>query len=965
MTESSQQPSPLLESLIESLQSLGLEFGSLSEIWRERLFKLSRYSPRLTSFCIANPDYLDSLIERDDLDRRLDKTVLDSRCEALMQTEDDPERALRRFHRAQIVRIALRDLCDLADIQTITEELSDLADVVVKAVFDMLWNRMVDQYGAPYGQETDQPAHLSVIALGKLGGCELNFSSDIDLMFVYDCDGRTQGATEAPLENSVFFMQVAQGICDLLSKSTTDGFLYRVDTRLRPEGDRGALAVPLESIEFYYHNYGQNWERQALLKARPIAGDRTTGRNFMSIITPFTYRKYVDEIEISEVLRGIDAMRNKSLAAIGTPEKQAVNFKNGYGGIRDIEFFVQAVQLLYGGQYPEIKLSGTILSLQRMHESHLLHSSEYDYLLSAYRFLRRVEHRLQMVDERQVYELPGDEEGRIRLAESLDYKTFDDLYVHYDEMTRGVRKIYEGVFQREEWENSVEILVESETYSERIGELLKTYEFDDPKRAFTFSRSLQKSPDLHLQPKTTRLFKAMLPRLLDCLKKSPDSDMALSNFDRLVTGFKARSALYEALGSQPPFMDLLVSLTASSSFLTRLILRDPSLMESMGRAKYLDGTVTPESLQSHLQLFEKAFPDEDRRHHLLREQNAAMFLTGVRFILGITDVELMGKELTHIADMVLERAMQESHEFMAGRYPQFAVLNHDKIAVLGFGKLGGYEFNVASDCDLVFVYTDTTPTDEITAPEYFQRWVTHYNQFLETKTPLGFLYHPDTRLRPHGNSGPLASSIDTFVDYYRRQAQFWEMMALSRARFICGNTKAKVLLDALKEETIYISARTQSEIESVLEMREKIERNKKNETLKAGPGGLVDVEFIAQAIVLNYGAFHPAVRSTTTFEILREAAKENLLSGDDARQSIESYRFLRELENRLRIVNNLSIDSIPTDRDELKKLLKRYALRLDTEKPTPEAFLESISYHTDRVRGIFNRFFDELLKDRV
>jgi len=390
------------------------------------------------------------------------------------------------------------------------------------------------------------------------------------------------------------------------------------------------------------------------------------------------------------------------------------------------------------------------------------------------------------------------------------------------------------------------------------------------------------------------------------------------------------------------------------------VLRDPSLMETLDRENLLQQSQTTASLEQHFALIASAYPAETRRDHLLRVQNTAMFLSGIRFILGLTSVENMGRELTDIADFILTSSTAPIRESLAERYPEFTRAYSGDLAILGYGKLGGYEFNVASDCDLVFVFTEPRQTDEITSAEYFQRWIARYTDYLEAKSRLGFLYHCDSRLRPFGKNAPLAVGWDTFTDYYRSQAQLWEKMALTRARWICGNPQIRSQLDALKETVLFSAPPGREAVESILAMRKKIEQEKREEILKAGPGGLIDVEFIAQTLALYYGHSHPAIRKTSTLEILRAASGKGLLPFADAKQLVASYLFLREVENRLRIVNNVSLDAIPTEREELEKLTRRYALKLEAEKPTPDSFLELIARHTREVRQIFLRFFETM-----
>lgn len=962
MPFSSADSSHSYDDLLDAIKHIGIDPSSLPEKLLNYFQILAAYSPRLTSIAAGKPDLLSPLLEEGVFDRTFSKRELRELFHTQTAGSENPELALRRFHRAQMIRIAIRDLCNATGIQQITEELSDLADVVIEEAFERTWNELVRLYGEPRAEDQTTSSRMTVISLGKHGGRELNFSSDIDLMFVYNHSGKTTGDGGKSINNENFFTQLAQGVCDWLGKFTPEGFFYRIDNRLRPEGDKGALAVSLLAVEVYYHNYGQNWERQMLLKARPVAGDLEVGKQFVKLIAPFTYRKYVDEVEIAEVLRGVDAMREKSLAKLGALENRINDFKNGYGGIRDIEFFVQSVQMLYGGQYPEIKLAGTLLSLQRMNESHLLHSNDYITLANSYRFLRRIEHRLQMVADQQVYELPKDERERARLASSMGFDNWESFYEEYKTVAHNVRALYAGVFQREEWQINLDFLIDEEQYSDELGDLLGFYEFADPKRAYAFIKDLNKSPDLHLQPKTTRLFKAILPRLLLSLKNSPDPDLALLNFEKLVSSFRARSALYETLSFQPKLIEMLASVTSSSSFLTRLVLRDPSLLEVIERQDFLETMVTLPLLESHLQLMEQTYPKATPRDRLLRVQNAAMLRSGVRFIMGYEDVERMGANLAQIADFVLDQSLEPVNQRAAERFHELSSIFANDIAILGYGKLGGREFNVASDCDLVFVYTESRELENVTSVEYFQRWTKYLLQFLEEKTPLGFLYHADIRLRPHGKKGAEALTQETFIDYYRRQAQFWEKMALTRARFICGNPQVRDFLHRLKDEILYSAPPTREETKSILDMRRRIEKEKKEETLKAGPGGLVDVEFIAQAIALHYGYKEPAVRSTSTFEILRAASVHKLLPIQDASQLINSYAFLRDVENRLRIVDNVSLDSLPSGDEELQKLTRRYAQHLESKKVTKDEFLSQIEDHTQKVREIFNRFFQDILE---
>lgn len=947
-----------LNALSSALAAHDIHYETLPQDTQERIHTLIKYSPGFAAICAAKPEWFIPYFDLEllKINNRI-KTLKDKIKDSILM-QYDPVQSLHFFHKQELIRLAWKDLCGLATVETITEELANLAEAVVDAVYQIEWNALSAEFGKPMNEDTGMESHLCVIALGKFGGKELNFSSDIDLMFVYDANGETSGGAQS-ISNRDFFIQLAQRICDTLSKPTADGFMYRVDTRIRPEGTSGSLAVPLMTVEIYFPTYGQNWERQALLKARPVAGDLQTGKKIMSILTPFSYRKYVDEVEVADVLGGIHELRKRSLAEIGIEEQQKQNFKNGYGGIREIEFFVQAVQLLYGGQYPEIKLTGTLQSLRRMHESHLLPSKEYEFLSDAYRFLRRTEHRMQMVDNQQVYELPNEPAAQLRLANSMGFESYNEFRMQYNEITDNVRDMYNEVFKRDEKENAETLIVESEKYSLEIEYLLQTYRFNDVKQAFTFLKSLQKSSDLHLQPKTTRLFKAFLPRLLIHLKNSPDAGMALVNFEKIVESFKAKTALFQALCDSPPLLELLVSVTSNSHFLTTLILRDPSLIETLGRDGDLQQTITCEYLNKHLAIIQNAKPNESLRDHLLRIQNAAMFQSGVRFLLRLTGIEDMGHELTAVAEFVLRQSMLATHDLYQERFPIFTKQYADEIVILGMGKLGGREFNVASDCDIIMIYPEPYQTDEITASEYYHRWSSHYIKYLEDKSALGFLYHGDARLRPHGDGSPLACTFVSFTNYYKEQAQFWEKMALSRARVVCGNEQVHAFLRGLKEEILFQRPMNDEEKQMLLDMRIKIETEKSKETLKAAPGGIIDVEFIAQALVLTHGHKLPSIRLTSTLEVLRIAQQEHLMPEDQINVLLDSYTTLREVENRMRIVNNTSIDALPNNPAELEKLTRRCALKTEEGKYTPDEFVGWINSHTRAIRRIYDAFFAE------
>ncbi|MFH1742561.1 MAG: bifunctional [glutamate--ammonia ligase]-adenylyl-L-tyrosine phosphorylase/[glutamate--ammonia-ligase] adenylyltransferase [bacterium] len=947
-----------LQELCDALGDEGIIVDDLADETLRRLALLAWQSPHLSQLCLADPSSLALLVRENDLAET--RTVRDyERIFALLpeQTAEQFDNNLRILHKQELLRIAWRHICDLADMDCLMLELSDLAECTIHIATETLYLDAVAQFGSPQTQ-SGQEATFSIFGMGKLGGRELNFSSDIDILFVYRGEGKTAGGKSESIENQVFFERVASAVYDFLSRPTTEGFLYRVDTRLRPQGSRGPLVPSLEAVETYYQNWGENWERQALLKIRTIAGDPSLGEDVLHILVPFSYRKYVDEVEIADTLRGMDDMRRRMIQEL-SPEDREVDLKIGPGGIRDVEFIVQAVQMLYGGQYPEVRLAGTLESLRRMHESGLLHSRDYDTLSNGYLFLRRVEHRLQIDQVRQTYQIPSSLEAREDLAVRLGYETYASFDRTHRDIRTSVRATYEGIFGRQEWEDQTEGLLDSSSLSEPHRQMLKEHGFEDPDRAHRNLISLGDNPSTpHLKAKTKRLFKTLLPRLLLYLKECPDADMSLDSLEQIVDRLGARTTLYSIMSDNPQLVELLVILTGGSRYLSSILLRDPSLAETLGRKDTLQGSLTQVSFADRLSLLREAHSSrEDLHTSLARFKNAIELETGTRYLLGICDVQSLSRDLAGAADYILHEAIRETGQEMQRRYPDFFEKSSDALGVIALGKFGGRELNFASDLDMIFLHAECESSDEITDTEFFSRWVTKISQFLSASTPFGRLYECDFRLRPHGKSGNPSTSLTAFGHYVQEKAWVWERLALSRCRPVIGTPRWTERFKRVWHESLFSRPFTKKEKRKVVEMRFRIEREKGDAALKAGPGGLVDMEFIAQTLRLCHGKEHEAMCNPSTMGALTAAAELGFLSEKTARELRRSYLFLRDIENRLQIVDHLSIDRLPTDKSELDGLAKRCFPKRSQPKLSGEDLVQEVESHTRRVRGIFNDFF--------
>ena len=533
--------------------------------------------------------------------------------ERLPKPGSDPEEdlnALRRAHRLEVSRIALHHLEHRSEIISLTEDLSDLADAVLKRVYAIAM-RMHEN---DYGPQPDGSA-MAVFSLGKHGGQELNFSSDIDLLFVYQAENPTD-------ETAKWYDRLAALFGNLLMATTPYGFLYRVDTRLRPEGNRGALVPSFAAVETYYHTFGEAWERQALLKLRPAAGDEKLGKDVAKILEPFTYRKYIDEVEIAETLRGMDRLRRRMGEHYKVRADRERDIKVRRGGIRDVEFITQAIQILYGGQYPEVRVAGTMEALQRMFESGLMHSSDHETLTEGYTVLRLTEHALQLGEGRQMYQLPAGGKELDRLAWIAGYDDGPALTRNLDEITARIHEVYNAIFGRAEWEDHTSVLIEESTSIEDAAEVLEEFGIRDVNAAQKRLQRFAADPDhAYLQAKTKRRFLAILPRLLTFASEQPSPDRCLQQFERILDGIGSRSSFYDMMKDQPQAIELLTAIAGGSEFLTETLRRNPSLVESLGNETFLRDGLTRGNLHTYLHELRIAHPKYAPFEHLVRLRN--------------------------------------------------------------------------------------------------------------------------------------------------------------------------------------------------------------------------------------------------------------------------------------------------------------------------------------------------------
>ena len=886
---------------------------------------------------------------------------LEAELEQSARAFDRPEarwNALRRFKYRQLLRIGCRDILGDADLTVTTEELSRMADVCLSAAWRWAEADLRERYGLPQAED-GAPAGLAVIGMGKLGGDELNYSSDIDLVFVYGDDGETSGGSEGRIPNGDYFARGARAIVETLEAVTDEGYAFRVDLRLRPEGRMGGVILSLEGYRAYLAERAELWERQALIKARFCAGDAGVAARFFDIVRPFVFRPGV-EPEIVAGIRGMKAQIDASLRAKGVQRRHV---KLGVGGIREVEFLVQALQLLYSGDDPWLRERNSLRAIFRLTERGYLPQSLGRFLGDALRFLRTVEHRLQILDEFQIHTLPEEPAALARLARRLGSteppaaarRAFE---AEYRRVTRGVHEAFTGFFA-----GSPEARAEAREPALRIPTYtaLKATGFADPDRARQNLRLILEGRPLipYAQP-LRRALRAIFPVLLDALWQSPDPDEALNQFERFVAAAGPRTAYLELLAERPDLLANLVKLCARGELLTQLLVTQPELLSSLAdpatfaaprRRADFRRALAP-ALGPHLSLSERM----DRLRRLKQAEELGITW---RMLLGVTDAERFSREMTALAEAALAAgwlmALGETAETFGT--PRDAAGRMVTACIIGIGKFGGRELSTGSDLDLFVVYGGAGETDgaeRVEAHVFYDRAVEALSSILGDVTAAGVVVPVDLRLRPGSKGSGFASSVEAVGQYYREWADPWERQTLTRARLCCGDPRLGRAVRREIHALVYGPDAPPPDLKEMRLLRARMEKELGKETagrlhVKFGRGGLVDVEFITQAIQMTHGRRHPAIRSPHTVTALSQIGRAGLLPADEAEALAGHYRFLRRVSADLRLFGARPADTLEPAGPIPARLAKSLGF------PSRKEFLEEYKRRTAWVRALYDR----------
>ncbi len=921
----------------------------------DQLVKAWGGSDFIAQSALDRPDIFCQLLAGDELITTFSQQDFADKLSQMLsgcETDKALDRALREYRRRMMMRIVWRDFNRQADWNETTNDMSYLAEIVVQQTVDFHYQLLAASWGTPIGKDSGEPQQLLVLGMGKLGGYELNVSSDIDLIFTYPEGGQTQGGRREK-SNQEFFNRLGQNVIKSIDTHIADGFVFRVDMRLRPYGQSGALVLNFDSMEEYYQTQGRDWERYAMIKARVIAGPKAQSEALMTMLSPFIYRRYIDFSAI-EALRDMKGLINREVARKG----MSADVKLGPGGIREIEFVVQAFQLIRGGRDERLQTREVMTLLPLLEREGLMPEGVGQTLMAAYEFLRNTEHAIQGYQDKQTQALPIDDKDRERLAWVMGFDGWSEFLTQLDahrdrvnqEFHAVVADVNEGESEESQGLDEWRPLWLDDLEQDDLAAQLNTKGFCDGESAAKGLLSLKASRALlTMQAEGRARLDALMPRLLQLLSERDEQAETLSRILVLVESVARRTAYLLLLVENPNALKQLVRLCGASPWIADQLARHPALLDELLDQRSLYSPPDRDALQDELrqEVLRVGWDDLEgqmetlryfRMAHALRV--AAAEVTGALPLMKVSDY------LTWIAEVILEHVKALAWEQMVDRHGKPAHAEGEpepEFIVIGYGKMGGIELGHGSDLDLVFIhdassngYTDgDKPLDNQT---FYTRMGQKMIHILNTQTISGQLYEVDMRLRPSGNSGMLVASLTAFEKYQRNEAWTWEHQALVRARVVAGGERLAKEFDALRRDILSQSREEKKLAEDVVSMRHKMrehlgsqgseETKARQFHLKQDAGGIVDIEFLVQYAVLSQAVRFPeVVRWTDNIRILGELENAGLMPAEDCDALIEAYKSFRSETHKLALQQKKNIvgaDLFAEQRQQVQSLWERW-----------------------------------------
>ncbi len=891
----------------DALQRLGIEFPENQQAITT-LPKVFCCSEFVAQTCTRQPNSLIALIESGDL---FSSDVRDSYKNQLssidIQNDAELMKILRQFRNKQMVRIAWRDLAGWSELDETLQDLTALAESCIQFTLDYLYQQACNRRGTPVLSDGTEQG-LVVLGMGKLGAWELNYSSDIDLIFAYQQDGVLADRKETTYGE--FFSRICRLLVKILDEITADGFVFRTDIRLRPFGDSGPVIMTFDGLENYYQTQAREWERYAMVKVRPVAGDKRGGEQFMALIKPFVYRRYLDYGAFAE-LRSLKQQITQELQR----KDRLDNVKLGPGGIREIEFIGQAFQLIRGGQDVSLQERSIQPILGLLGEKDLVSAKDSELLRSAYRFLRRVENHIQEFQDRQTHDLPKSERDQAILAFSLGYPDWQSFKTTLDQVREQVDSIFVEVFSMQEVDtppHSSELIWMGQADEETSLNQLAELGYHQPEQILNLLQQLKKTSTIkRLTAKGANTLDKLVPKILQSLAREKNSYITLQRLCALFEAIAGRSVYLSLLAENDKALQQLMTLTSASSWIGEYLSKYPALFDELldTRSLYdpLDKTALQKQLAEQLTKIDSA-DTEQLMISLRKFKQINVLRVAAADIMGAAPLMVVSDYLSYIAEVILEQAVQIAWTLLAEKHgiPHDTSIEHTHFGILGFGKLGGLELSYSSDLDLVFIYDypdNNALTDgrkHISSAQFYATLGQRVRSLLNTPMLSGMAYEIDMRLRPSGDSGLLVSPINSYENYLKKEAWTWEHQALVRGRFITGDTETQEKYVAIRHRILCL-ARNETDLkQEVREMREKMREtldksNKETLDLKQGIGGITDIEFIVQFCILAWSEKHPQLTQfTDNMRLLDALAEQQLLSQEYVTTLKKAYCIFRD-----------------------------------------------------------------------
>ena len=875
------------------------------------------YQVQLTRLKLCSPFSMRLFLK--DADNRADLlanlhqpyTLLDMQ-NFLQQTQIIDENALkktlRQLRQRVMLRIVTRDLNGLADLNEVMQTTSDLADIVLNTAIFHHQTWLEASYGSPVN-ENGTPQSLIVVGMGKLGGFELNVSSDIDLIFCYAENGETDG--EKAISNQDFFTKLSKKLISAIDDMTEDGFVFRVDMRLRPFGSEGAIVSSIDALEDYYQNNGREWERYAWIKGRIITNN---GAVLEQLLKPFVFRKYLDFGTFAS-MRDLKTQIHRDVIQRGLAD----NIKLGRGGIREIEFIAQVFQLIRGGTDASLQIKPTLAILKLLQNKGLLPEKTVAELTQAYIFLRNLEHRLMYVEDQQTQDLPKSDEAKVRIANAMNYEDWASFKVVLENHRGLVASHFDAVFNEgvsgEKASNTSVTTFEFKSLwqgllSQDIALIgLEDAGFSEPQVSLQRLVDLRKSARYLQLPELSRLrFDTLMPKVILQSSRQENSNETLLRVCEILTSICRRASYLALLSEYPNALELVVKLSAASPWLANYLAQHPILLDELLDTNSLysppDFGLMRENLLKMLSDCKNDIEQQmDRMRHF---KHAATFRFAAQDIAGVLPLTVLSDYLSALADLILSVSLQVIWTGLQVKHqavPQFAVI--------GYGKLGSTEMGYGSDLDIIFLYDDANEN----ASEIYAKFAQKINNWLGSLTPAGLLYEVDLALRPNGASGLLVSSVSAFREYQLKQAWVWEHQALTRARFVAGDASIGQAFEQIRIDVIQQSRDSQTLKTEIIQMREKMRSALKIThdvsvvkmfDLKQSKGGLIDIEFMVQFLVLNYANQYPQlIANIGNIALLKTSGVLGLIDKKLSEQVACAYQHYRQLQHSIRLQGKL------------------------------------------------------------